>query len=85
LKLTDSDALIAAAGPGNGLTAAGADRLRQELDLRTTPEGEAEAAMKQRFLALARGQITGADQDGVSDPQGQDALPQILGNRASRL
>jgi hypothetical protein len=73
-KVNDPDALIAAAGPGNGLSAAGADRLRQELDLRATPEGEAEATMKQRFLAQARAQIGGSDPArGIADADG-DAL-----------
>jgi hypothetical protein len=73
-KLADPDDLIAHAGPIGALSAAGADRLRQELDLRATPEGEAEAAMKQRFLVGARAQISGSDPAlGIADPKG-DAL-----------
>jgi hypothetical protein len=73
-QLTDPDAFIAAAGPGKDLTASGADRLRQELELKATPEGEAEATMKQRFLDAARGQISAsASALGIADPPG-DAL-----------
>lgn len=64
-----------AAGPAN-ITVSGYEKLRTELDSRTTQAGRAESDMKSTFLSTAKAQIVGI----VSTPSGQAKYDQFINN-----
>ena len=70
-RITDPQQLYDRLGPNGDLTMAGVEKLRGEIALKRTPEGEAEAEMKREFLRNARSQITGTDEGlHIKDPKG---------------
>jgi hypothetical protein len=72
-RITDSNQLYNRLGPGGDLTWAGVEKLRSEINLKKTPEGEAETEMKREFLKNARGQISGTDEGlHIKDPKGDE-------------
>lgn len=72
-RITDPNQLFDQLGKDGGLTYAGVEKLRGEINLKATPEGSAEAEMKKDFLRNARGQITGSDEGlHIKDPKGDE-------------
>lgn len=72
-RITDPKQLYDRLGPSGDLTMAGVEKLRGEINLKQTPEGSAEAQMKNEFLRNARGQITGSDEGlHIKDPKGDE-------------
>jgi len=72
-RLTDPQQLYSRLGPDGDLSWAGVEKLRSEIDLKKTPEGNAEAEMKKTFLATAKAQITGTDEGlHLKDPKGDE-------------
>jgi len=72
-RITDPAQLYPRLGPGGDLTMAGVEKLRGEINLKKSPEGEAESQMKRQFLANAKAQITGTDEGlHIKDPKGDD-------------
>jgi hypothetical protein len=70
-RITDPQQLYSRLGPGGDLTFAGVTKLRDEINLKKSPEGEAETEMKREFLRNAKGQITGTDEGlHIKDPKG---------------
>jgi hypothetical protein len=78
-KLTDPGSLPGYVGLDDGLTLAGLDRLRTEMAGRKTPQGAAEAKMKDQFIAMAKHQISGSDDfTHIRDPKGDELFLQWM-------
>lgn len=70
-RITDPQQLYARLGPKGDLTWAGVEKLRGEIMLKKSPEGQAESEMKKVFLQNARAQISGTDEGlHIKDPKG---------------
>jgi hypothetical protein len=70
-RITDPQQLYSRLGPQGDLTWAGVEKLRGEINLKKSPEGEAETEMKRVFLSNGRSQITGTDEGlHIKDPKG---------------
>ncbi len=77
-RITDQSQLLDHVG--KGLSRSGLDFLRGELSGKRTPEGAAEAEMKQQFLKNAKTQISSEVKEwGVQDPKGEENFLRFLG------
>lgn len=74
-RITDVNQLYPRLGPSGDLTMAGVEKLRGEIQLRKTPEGEAESAMKKSMFDFAKAQLTAADPIlRIKDSHGEEQL-----------
>jgi hypothetical protein len=72
-KITDPSMLYPMVGQKDGLTVQGVDKLVSEINSRKTPEGVAEAEMRNQFFKMARGQISGTNEGlHIKDPKGDE-------------
>src|SRR6185312_10324885 len=82
-RITDPESLIDRLDPHGDpttrLTYAGFSKLRDEISLKKSPEGNAESDMKKAFLANAKSQITGTDEGlHIKDPKGDQLYLKFL-------
>ena len=74
-RITDANQLYDRLGPSGDLTMAGVEKLRGEISLKKTPEGEAQSAMKKTLLDFAKAQLTAADPIlHIKDSHGEEQL-----------
>ena len=70
-KITDPKQVYSLVG--NGLTMSGLEKVRQEIAGKSTPDGEAESAMRSQFFRNAHGALTGTNDGlGLKDPKGEE-------------
>ena len=70
-KITDPKQVYSLVG--NGLTMSGLEKVRQEIAGKSTPDGEAESAMRAQFFRNAHGALTGTNDGlGLKDPKGEE-------------
>jgi hypothetical protein len=78
-RITDPSVLYERVG--SDLTVHGVDKLVGEINSRKTPEGVAEAEMRNQFLKTARSQISGTDEGlHIKDPRGDELYLKFLAN-----
>jgi hypothetical protein len=84
-RITDPKQLYDQLGKDGGLTFAGVEKLRSEINLKQTPEGAAEGEMKKAFLKNAQAQITGTDEGlHIKDPKGDQLYLQFMAQALPR-
>lgn len=71
-RITDAGELYDRVGPKGDLTVAGVDKLVSELQGKRTPEGEADAKMRETMFKAAREQIVQNPATGIRDPKGEE-------------
>jgi hypothetical protein len=72
-RITDVNELYPRLGPSGDLTMAGVEKLRGEIELKKSPEGNAEAQLKKAFTDFAFAHISGTDLGmNTKDPKGEE-------------